>query len=168
MTKRVTLIAALAANRTIGRDGQVPWRLPADLARFKRRTMGHPLIMGRKTFESIGSRPLPGRPIVVLTRDRSFAPPPGVLAASSVEEAIEIAAGPEVFVAGGAEVYRSALPRADRLDLTFVDADVPGDTFFPEVDWSEWRLVEEERHPPGEGVPFGYRFALYERAPDAI
>jgi dihydrofolate reductase len=157
------LIAALAANGTIGRDGRLPWHLSPDLARFKRLTLGHTLLMGRKTFESIG-RPLPGRTTVVVTRNPAWPAPPGVLVAPSVEEGLAMAPGPEVFVAGGAEVYRATLPLADRLHLTWIEQDFPGDTCFPEVDWGAWRLVDEERHGPGEGAPFAYRFATYERA----
>jgi len=162
--KRVSLIAALAANRVIGRDGGLPWRLAPDLARFQRLTRGHTLLMGRRTFESIGSRPLPGRPLVVVTRDPAWTPPPGVLAARSVDEGIAIAPGPEVFVAGGAGIYRDALARADRLYLTFIEQDFAGDTFFPPFDLARWRLVDEERHAAGDGAPFAYRFATYDRA----
>ncbi len=163
MTPRVSLIAALAANRTIGRDGRLPWHLSPDLVRFKRLTLGHTLLMGRKTFESIG-RPLPGRATVVVTRNPLWTAPPGVLAAPSVEAGLAMAPAGEVFVAGGAEVYRATLPIADRLYLTFVEQDFAGDTFFPEVDWARWRLIEDEPHPPGDGAPFPYRFSTYERA----
>ncbi len=174
----VGLIAALAANGAIGVDGHLPWRLPRDLARFKRLTMGHALLMGRKTFDSIG-RPLPGRTTVVVTRNPAWPAPPGVLVAASVAAGIAaataatraaaMAAGNpladdgEVFVAGGAEIYRAALPLADLLHLTFVERDFPGDTFFPAVDWARWRLVEDEPHAAGDGAPFAYRFATYER-----
>jgi dihydrofolate reductase len=164
MTKRVSLIAAVAANGAIGRDGGLPWHLPPDLARFKRLTKGHTLLMGRRTFESIGSRPLPGRTTVVVTRELDLAALPGVLAVPTVAAGIAVGPGPEVFVAGGAGIYRDALPLADRLAMTWIEQDFPGDTFFPAVDWSAWRLTEEERHPPGDGAPFGYRFATYERA----
>ena len=164
MTKRVSLIAAVAANGAIGRAGGLPWHLPPDLARFKRLTVGHTLLMGRRTFESIGGRPLPGRTTVVVTRNPAFPATPGVVAAPTVAQAIAVAPGPEVFVAGGSDVYRDALPLADRLCMTWIDRDFPGDTFFPEVDWSAWRLVDEERHPAGDGAPFAYRFATYERA----
>jgi len=164
MTKRVSLIAAVAANGAIGRAGGLPWHLPPELARFKRLTVVHTLLMGRRTFESIGGRPLPGRTTVVVTRNPAFPATPGVVAAPTVAEAIAVAPGPEVFVAGGSGVYRDALPLADRLCITWIDRDFPGDTFFPDVDWSAWRLVDEERHPAGDGAPFAYRFATYERA----
>ncbi len=164
MAKRVSLIAAVATNGAIGRGGSLPWHLPPDLARFKRLTSGHTLLMGRRTFESIGRRPLPGRTTVVVTREAGLAAMPGVLAAPTVAEGIAVAPGPEVFVAGGAGIYRDALPLADRLEMTWIEQDFPGDTFFPQVDWSAWRLTDEERHPPGDGAPFAYRFATYERA----
>jgi dihydrofolate reductase len=163
MTKRVSLIAAVAANGAIGRAGGLPWHLPPDLARFKRQTLGHTLLMGRKTFESVGGRPLPGRTTVVVTRNPAFLAMPGVLVAPTVAEGIAVAPGPEVFVAGGADVYRAALPLADRLCLTWIDQAFEGDTFFPAVDWSAWRLADEERHPAGDGAPFANRFATYER-----
>jgi dihydrofolate reductase len=170
---RVSLIVAMAAGGVIGLDNRLPWHLPADLKRFKRLTMGHPLVVGRKTFESIG-RPLPGRTMVVVTRDSGYAPP-GVRVAHSVDEALATAAaaegGDEVFVAGGAEIYRQMLPRADRLHLTRIDAEFPGDTRFPEFDPSQWRLVEEERHKPTDEVPFAYAFQIFDRvgaAPGAV
>jgi dihydrofolate reductase len=138
---RVTLLAAVARNGVIGVDGGLPWHLPDELALFKQLTLGHVLVMGRRTFESVG-RPLPGRTTVVVTRQPSWEAE-GVLRAGSVDEALALAAGidDEVFVAGGAQVYADALPRADRLALTFVDAEPEGDTSFPSVDWSQWREV---------------------------
>jgi len=163
MAKRVSIIAAVAANGAIGRAGGLPWHLPPDLARFKRLTTGHTLLMGRRTFESVGGRPLPGRTTVVVTRDPVFPELPRVLAAPTVARGIAIAPGPEVFIAGGSGIYRDALPLADRLCMTWIERDFDGDTFFPEVDWAAWRLVEDERHPAGDGAPFAYRFATYER-----
>lgn len=158
---RVSLIAAVSANRVIGRDNQLPWRLPEDLRRFKRLTMGHTLVMGRKTFESIG-RPLPGRSTVVITRQPDYAPP-GVAVAHSVDEALARAQGEEVFVAGGEEIFRQTIGRADRLYLTWIHAEFPGDTRFPELDEREWRIVEREDHGPEGEVPFAYSFLVYER-----
>jgi len=157
----VALIAAVAANGIIGRDNRLPWRLPADLLRFKELTLGHALVMGRRTYESIG-RPLPGRVTVVLTRAPAFSPP-GVLVARSLDEALATAAGAapgELFVAGGAEVYAQALPRADRLYLTRVEAAVEGDARFPDFDRALWRLAAEERLD--SGVPV-CRFEVWER-----
>lgn len=161
---RLSIIAAMSANRVIGRNGKLPWRLPADLARFKSLTTGHCLLMGRKTFESIG-RPLPGRTTVVISRRRDYAPG-GVLVAHSLEEALRMATGEEVFIAGGAQIYRQTLGRADRLYLTVLDREFEGDAFFPEYDESGWRLVSEERHEPAEETSYAYRFLVYERRRD--
>jgi dihydrofolate reductase len=161
---KVSLIAAVARNRVIGRDNDVPWKLPADLRRFKRLTMGHAMLMGRRTFESIGGRPLPGRPLIVVSRQQG---PEGVQMARSVQEGIDFAraAGEtELFVAGGTEIYREALPVADRLYLTRIEEDVPGDAYFPEFDETRWRLVAREDHAPTEEVPFAWSFQDYERA----
>ena len=136
----VTIVAAVARNGVIGVDGGLPWHLPDELALFKELTMGHVLVMGRRTYESVG-RPLPGRTTVVETRQPDWHGAEGVLRAGSVAAALELGAtaDDEVFVVGGAQVYAEALPLADRLALTFVDAAPEGDTRFPEVDWSRWR-----------------------------
>lgn len=147
----LSIIAAMAQDRVIGRDNQLPWRLPADLKRFKQLTMGHTLLMGRKTYESIG-RPLPGRTTVVVSRQAGYAPA-GVTVAGSVDEALAVATG-EVFIAGGAEIYRQTLARADRLYLTLIDASFPGDTWFPEWNPADWHEVAREAHTD----PFPYAF----------
>lgn len=166
---KVSLIAALARNRVIGRDNRLPWRLPADLRRFKQLTMGHTLLVGRKTFESIG-RLLPGRTMLVASRQQGYAPE-GVRVVRSVQEALDVAregGETELFVAGGAEIYRQTLPVADRLHLTRIEEDVPGDAYFPEYDETQWRLVEREDfapgHEPTEEAPFAWSFQVYERA----
>lgn len=149
----VTIVAAVARNGVIGVDGGLPWNLPDDLRRFKELTLGHVLVMGRKTYESIG-RPLPGRTTVVVSRNPDWRPGRSdVLVAGGVPEALEAAAAvdDEVFVVGGAEVYAGTLPLADRLELTFVDAEPEGDTTFPAVDWGAWR---ELRREPGDGVSY--------------
>jgi dihydrofolate reductase len=152
----VSLIAAMARNRVIGAGTRLPWHLPADLQRFKRLTMGAPVIMGRKTHESIG-RALPGRRNIVITR-RPGASWDGCEVAGSLDAALAAARDtPEVFVIGGAELYRLALPRADRLYLTLIDAEYPGDTLFPEFDPADWRETARE---PGSG----FAFVTYERA----
>lgn len=161
---RITLIAAIASNRVIGEDNDVPWKLPPDLRRFKRLTMGHILLMGRKTYDSVG-RPLPGRTNLVVSRQEAYAPK-GVHVARSVEEALAWArqAGEsELFVAGGAEIYRQTLPVADRLQLTRIQEEFPGDAYFPEYDETDWVLVEREDHGPGDGAPFGYSFQVFDR-----
>lgn len=159
---RITLIAAMAANRTIGIDNRLPWRLPADQRRFKALTLGHPMIMGRRTFESIGGQPLPGRPTIVVTRDPGWSAPT-VQVAHSVDEALDMAKGDEVFVAGGQEIFRLALRRADRIQLTRIDQDFPGDTFFPEFDENDWEIVEREDHGPTAETPFSYSFLVMDR-----
>lgn len=159
---KVAVIAAVARNGVIGRAGRLPWRLPADLRRFRRLTWGRPVIMGRRTFLAIG-RPLPGRRNIVLSRNPAFRPA-GVEVAGSFADALALAgAAPEVFVIGGEEVYREALARADRLYLTCVDAEVEGDVRFPAVDLRRWRLVEEEAHPADGEHPYPFVFRVYER-----
>lgn len=152
----ISLVAAMARNRVIGAGGRMPWHLPEDLKRFKKLTMGAPLIMGRKTHDSIGG-PLPGRRNIVVTR-RPGAIFRGCEVAHSLDEALALAGdAPEVFVIGGAELYRAALPRAERLYLTRIDAEYPGDTVFPEFDPADWRETARE---PGAG----FAFVAYERA----
>ena len=166
---RITLIAAMARNRTIGAGNRLPWHLSEDLRRFRRLTTGHVLVLGRKTFESIGSRPLIGRVLVVVSRGR-IETQRGVEHAGSVEEALtrarEIAeAGGcgEVFVAGGAEIYRQTLPVADRLQLTIIEEDFPGDAYFPEFDPAQWTLVEREDHGPTDTNPYSWSFQVLDR-----
>jgi dihydrofolate reductase len=159
---RLSAIVAMASNRVIGVNNQLPWRLPADLARFKRLTMGHTLVMGRKTYESIG-RPLPGRTTVVVTRQRDYAPE-GVKVAHSVDEALAMAQGDdEVFIIGGAELFAQTMNRLDRLYLTLIEREFPGDTSFPEVDLSMWKLIDQEHHPASTPEALPYAFLTYER-----
>jgi dihydrofolate reductase len=157
---RLSAIVAMASNRCIGRDNTLPWRLPADLQRFKRLTLGHTLLMGRKTYESIG-RPLPGRTMLVVTRQHGWAPE-GIEVAHSLEEALARARGDEVFLAGGAQLYEQAMERVRRLYLTRIDREYEGDTFFPDVDLSTWRLTAEESHPATDTTP-PFAFLTYER-----
>ena len=154
---RTVIVAAVGRNGVIGVDGRLPWSIPEDLDRFKRITMGHALVMGRATFESIG-RPLAGRTNIVMTRDNEWSHE-GVEVADSLDAAIEIARarGQDVVVAGGAEVYRTALDVADALELTEVDTAPEGDTWFPSVDWSKWRETTREPHR-------GFSFVTYQRA----
>jgi dihydrofolate reductase len=150
----VTLIAAVGANRAIGRDNDLPWHLPEDLAHFKRTTLGHTLVMGRRTYDSIG-RTLPGRTTVVVTRQAGWSAP-GVQVAHSLEEALGLADGGEVFVAGGGQVYAQALPLADALVLTEVERSPQAEVFFPEVDPADWHEVSREPRD-------GFSFVTYER-----
>ena len=159
----VSLIAAVASNGVIGRRGALPWKLPGDLARFKRLTMGHPVIMGRSTFQSMG-RPLPGRTNIVLSRDAHLRIP-GCTVVHGAAEALQAASGTgtdESFVIGGAEVYALFLPEAGRMYLTWVDADVEGDAVFPPVEWSQWKPTRET---PGREGSVPHRFTDYERLP---
>ena len=151
----IHLIAAVAENGVIGAGNQLPWRLPADLKRFKALTMGHTLVMGRKTFDSIG-RPLPGRTTIVITRDRSWSRE-GVTVAHDIDEALQLARG-EVFVAGGGEIYAQTIARADRLHITHVKRAFEGDARFPEIDPRVWQEIEREEHdePPGNDPPFAF------------
>jgi len=163
MTPTLTLIAALSHNRVIGRDNRLPWRLPADLRFFKQTTMGKPLLMGRRTWESIG-RPLPGRRMIVLSHDPIACLAPGCVIVRSLDEALNAAgAAPEIMVIGGASLYAQTLPLAKRLYLTIIEAEIPGDTWFPEWDQQDWRLVWEEMHPADTDHAWPYRFQRWER-----
>lgn len=153
----VSLIAAVAAGNVIGNAGKLPWRLPDDLARFKRITLGHPVVMGRRTFESMG-KPLSGRRNIVLTRDAGLVLP-GCQMARTAEEVMSAAGSQELFVIGGAAVYELFLPVADHLYLTHVEGAFPGDAFFPPVRWDQWRVTGRE---PGAGLP-AHSFVDYER-----
>jgi dihydrofolate reductase len=153
----------MSDNRVIGRDNALPWHLPADMKLFKTLTMGHAVIMGRKTFDTVG-KPLPGRRNVVLTRDRAWRRT-GVEACYDLDEALSlVASDSEVFVAGGAEIFHQALKRADRIYLTVVHANVTGDAFFPSFSLSQWRLVEDQTHESDERHAYGFSFRRYERA----
>ena len=159
----ICLIAAMAANRVIGRNNALPWHLPADLKRFKALTMGHPVVMGRKTYESIG-RPLPGRRNLVITRQRGYRAV-GCEVIHSLDAALASCAGAaEIFVIGGAELYREALPRAHCMEFTEIGAEFEGDARFPLFESGEWREVRREVHAAGAGAPFGYAFVRYERS----
>jgi dihydrofolate reductase len=164
----VSLVVAVAANGVIGRDNRMPWHLPEDLAHFKRLTLGHPVVMGRKTHESILAtlgKPLPGRTSIVVTRQPAFSAP-GCEVVASLGAALEAArAAEEVFVIGGAEIYRLALERADRVYLTRIDAAFEGDVVFPALNPVEWREAAREDHPPAGGRSFGFAFLRYERRP---
>ncbi|WP_410768636.1 dihydrofolate reductase [Fontibacillus sp. BL9] len=158
----VTLIWAMSQNGAIGRNNQLPWRLPEDLKFFKEQTTGKTMVMGRKTWESMGSRPLPNRRSVVLTADHAYKAE-GAEIVHSVEEAMEFAKAEELMVIGGAGVFQHFLPLADRLLVTQIDEDVEGDVFFPHFDWSEFELVLEKEGIRDEKNPYAYRFLTYER-----
>jgi dihydrofolate reductase len=161
---RLSLIVAMTRNGVIGRAGGLPWRLSADLKRFKSLTMGHHIIMGRKTFDSIG-RALPGRTTIVLTRRVGYSAT-AVLVAQSLDAAIrQVAGDEEVFVIGGSEIFLQSLDLASRLYVTWVEANVEGDTYFPEMDWSKWREVSSERHSADSKNEYDTTFCIYDRVP---
>jgi dihydrofolate reductase len=164
----LSIIVAASRNRVIGRNNALPWHLPEDLRYFKRVTMGKPIVMGRKTFESIG-RPLPGRTNIVVTRQPGYSAE-GLRVVASLEQALALAkdialvdGAEELMVIGGAEIYRAALPLARRIYLTEVDADVEGDAFLPPIDWSEWREISRQHFDADGGNPYPYSFVVYER-----
>jgi dihydrofolate reductase len=166
---KLSLIAAIGKNREIGFGNKLPWRLPDDLKRFKEITRGHAVIMGRKTFESLGEtagvpgRPLPERKNIIVTRDKTYIRH-GVDVVHSLEEALKLCANdPGPFVIGGGDIFSQALPHAEKMYLTHVDTGLPADSFFPEFDSREWQIVSEEFHPKDDRHPFGFTFRTYTR-----
>ena len=159
---KISIVVAMAANGVIGQDNELPWHLPADLKHFKETTMGKPILMGRKTWESIG-RPLPGRTSIVITRDSTYSAA-GCVVVNSIEAAIT-AAGEEdeVMVIGGAELYRQVLPNADTIYLTRIHERFDGDTRFPEIRDTEWQQLERVDHEADEKNPHDYSFIRLER-----
>lgn len=159
---RISLIVAVAANNVIGADGGLPWHLPNDFRYFKQTTMGKPIVMGRRTWESIG-RPLPGRQNIVLTRDGEFVAP-GATVVTSADAAIAAAGDSgELMVIGGGQVYTLFLDKAERIYLTRVATDADGDTIFPELDDRCWQLVSREQHAADDRHAFAFEFRVYER-----
>lgn len=157
----LTAVVAVAQNGVIGRAGGLPWHLPADLGHFKAMTMGRPVLMGRRTFDSIG-KPLPGRRNLVLTRRPLDVP--GVEAVASVDEALaRVAGAPEVAVIGGAQLWQETLPRIGRLHVTRVHADIEGDTYFPAIDPAQWREVERREQPADERNAYAMSFITLDR-----
>ncbi len=160
----LSIIVAKAENNVIGKDNDLVWYLPADLKYFKQTTSGHYVIMGRKTFESFG-KPLPNRTHIIITRNKEFKYP-GVHVVHSLDEAIEMAKQSreeEVFVLGGAEIYRQSMDKVDRLYVTEVKAIFEGDTFFPEIDQSQWKEVSRQSFEADEKNKYPYAFVVYER-----
>jgi dihydrofolate reductase len=161
----IALIVAVAENGVIGRDGTLPWRIPEDMRWFKVRTEGKPCIMGRKTWESLPKRPLPGRTNIVVTRSANYRAE-GAVVVPSLDAAIDVAAGEapeEIMIIGGSELYRTALPRADRIYLTRVHGHVAGDTHFPELDPAAWRETLVATHPSSAERPIGYSFVFLDK-----
>ena len=162
----ITLIAAMAENRVIARDGDLPWRLPKDLARFKKVTLGHAVIMGRKTMDTLPA-PLSGRHCIVMTRETGWTAP-GVAVAHSLDEALAMArevdtGKPRIYIAGGGEIYREALPLAAELDITRVRSVIEGDTYFPAIVEAEWVLESAEEHPADDRHSHSFRFERWRR-----
>ncbi len=161
----ISLLVAMDQNNLIGRDNQLPWHLPADLAYFKQVTMGHPIVMGRKTYDSIG-RPLPGRENIIVTRNPAFTME-GCKVIHSIEEIIKLNNNDkeqELFVIGGSEIFKEILPFADKLYITEIDEAFEGDTFFPEIHQKEWVLLHKEKGIKDEKNPYDYYFSVYTRA----
>ncbi|ATW34682.1 MULTISPECIES: type 3 dihydrofolate reductase [Candidatus Williamhamiltonella] len=157
----ISLIAAMAQNRVIGLNNKMPWHLPLDFAWFKKNTLHKPVIMGRKTFDSLG-RALPGRMNIVMTRQGIASP--GVIGVSSMEKALKAAQdAPEVMVIGGAEIYRQFLPQANRLYLTEVLKNIEGDTYFPEYEQQQWEMVFQESHSPDNSHLYSFSFQIFHR-----
>jgi len=161
----IAFYVAIADDGVIGHQGGLPWRLSSDLKRFKAETMGKPLIMGRKTWESLPRRPLPGRLNIVVTRDPSY-DAPGATLATSVDDALRVAeadGADEIAVIGGGDIFRLLFDRADRLNVTHVLGEVPGDTFFPAILPDEWEVIESTDHPVGERDSHPTRYVVYQR-----
>ena len=160
----ISLIVAMDEQRGIGLDGGIPWHLPADLKRFKTLTMGHHLVMGRKTYESIGN-PLPGRTMIIVTRNTNYQPD-GCLVAHSLQEALGFASlgsENEVFIIGGGELFAEAIELADRIYLSLVHATLPADTFFPLISVDEWQEIETELVPANEKNKYAFTFKILQR-----
>lgn len=159
----LSIIVAMGRDRTIGKDQDLPWRLPNDLKYFRKTTMNHPIIMGRKTHESIG-KALDGRLNVIVTRNRDYVPAEGCIVTHSVEETMQAVQGEEeAFVIGGAEIIQMFMELADRLYLTYIDEDFVGDVFLPELADEEWRLTSVTPGVTDERNPYRYEFRIYER-----
>ena len=158
-----TIIVAASENNVIGLDGDLPWRLSADLQRFKRLTMGHAMMMGRKTWDSIG-RILPGRQTIVLTRQTDFECP-GATVVHTLDDAFAAAGDRRPFIIGGAEIYRIAIPLATRIELTRVDATIKGDTLLPAIDWNQWECVDREPFVSDDRNNYGGTFESWVRRP---
>ncbi len=160
---RISLIAALTPARVIGKNNQLPWQMPADLQYFKKITLGKPVIMGRKTYESIG-KPLPGRKNIIITQNKHFSAPPECQIVYSIREALDLDSVKdceEVCVIGGSEIFARTLPLANYLYLTFIETDISGDVYFPEWDKSQWREISREHHLRDAENPYDYSFVVF-------
>jgi len=162
---KISLIVAVADNQIIGKDNDLIWHLPDDLRHFKSKTKGHTIIMGRKTFESIGSRPLPHRENIVISRNTQ-PPVDGVIFVKSIDEALEKSTDQEPFIVGGAEIYRRSMERVDVMEITRVHADFEGDTSFPTFDESQWDLIHKELHEADEKHDHAFSFQTWVKKAD--
>lgn len=158
----ISIVVAMDKERVIGRDNQLPWHLPADLTHFKRITMGHVIVMGRKTYEAIG-RPLPGRTNVILTKNPAYQVD-GCLIMHTVEDVLQRFSNEPIDVIGGAQIVRLFLPYVDTLHLTIIDASFPGDVYFPEISMEEWKLVSKQKGSKDEANPYDYYFLTYKKS----
>ncbi|WLD91550.1 dihydrofolate reductase [Alkalihalobacillus sp. AL-G] len=156
----ISLLVAVGKNQVMGKDNDLPWHLPEDLKWFKKVSMGHTIIMGRKTYESIG-KPLPGRKNVIVTTNKSYEAE-GCIVTHSIDEALE-QNGEEQIVIGGAQIFEQVLPKTDRIYFTYIDADFDGDTYFPEIDESDWKVSSKEKGIKNEKNPYDYYFIVYDR-----
>jgi len=162
----ISLIAAMGRNRVIGDKGKLPWRMPADLKYYKSKIKGKTVIMGRKTFESMGNKPLPNRANIIITRDQNYKVEDAIVvhsAEEAIKEAEKISPDQESMVIGGSEIYKEFLPRANRIYLTIIDGEFEGDAFFPECGITEWKEVSYEEHERDKDNPYDYRFVVLER-----
>lgn len=159
----ISIVVAMDKNRLIGHNNELPWHLPADLAYFKKVTMGKPIIMGRKTHESIG-RPLPGRDNIIITRNEHLKIE-GCMVVHSVEDILKLdkESSKELSIIGGAEIFKEVLPYTDRLYITEIDYEFKGDTYFPIIDQSKWKLISSEQGPKDEKNPYDYYFKIYDK-----
>lgn len=160
----ISMIWAMGKDQVIGLNGTMPWHLPRDMAFFKEKTLNKTILMGRKTWESFGSKPLPRRTNIVLTRDGNFTltEDQGIVL-HDIEDALAYSNNGELMVIGGSQIYEEMLPKADRLYCTFIDHSFEGDTYFPEVDWDQWQVIEEVPGITDEKNPYTYRFVTFER-----
>ena len=162
----LSILVAMAKNRVIGKNNALPWQLPPDLKRFKQLTMGHHIVMGRKTYESIG-RPLPGRTSIIITRQTDYQAP-GAIVVASIDQALKVSSegqeiDQEIFVIGGAEIYQQALELCQRIYITEIQQEFDGDTLFPELNQQEWREISREKHRLNDGGGLEYHFVVLDR-----
>jgi len=159
-----SLIAAMGKNRVIGKNGKLPWHMPADMKYYRDKTKGKPIIMGRKTFDSMGNKPLPDRTNIIITHDKDYKAE-GAIVVHSADEALKAAGNvPEIMIIGGSYIFKVFLPKANRIYLTMIDADFDGDTFFPEYDVTQWKEISYEEHERDAKNPYDYRFVVLERS----